>query len=165
MKQRKTRSRTGLTLIEIVAALFPAFVLLFAAGIVLVYGQRALHHEWRQVDLLRDASLAMQQMRQSIRSATGATLDADGNGIKVEVIRGTSKVDIRFWFVPGQKALLYKIGEEEQRTLLDSVVESASFQIDSVHKNKVTIDLDLQNFDSDAQISSTITMRNYGEGT
>jgi prepilin-type N-terminal cleavage/methylation domain-containing protein len=153
----KPRRDAGLTLIELVVALSLACIVFFAAATILVFGQKSLNRGWEQANLQRDASYAMLKMKQSIRSATQATLDEDGNGVKIFHTAGW----IRFWWLPGPKDLLYQLEGEDQQLLLDGVAEQAHF---TVGGNKVTIDLTLENNNYQTHLLSTTMMRNYAAG-
>lgn len=153
----KPRRAAGLTLIELVVAFSMACIVFFATATILVFGQRSLNHGWQQANLQRDTSYAMLKMKQSIRGATLATLDGDGNGVKIFHTAGW----IRFWWLPGPKDLLYQLEGEDQQLLLDGVVDNADFNVDG---SKVTVGLELQNGDCEAQLSTTTMMRNYAAG-
>lgn len=157
MKRKKTKNRAGFTLVELIIALAAACIVLSATAIILIFGQRSLSHEWQQVNLQRDASFAMQKMKQSIRSATKAQLENDGNGLRIYNDAGW----IKFWCVSGQKNLLYQLKDEDPQTLLDGTVKSATFVIGGA-ANTVTIDLDVKSGDCETQITSTTMMRNFG---
>ena len=145
-------------MVEMIVALASACIVILATSIIIIYGQRSLDQGYQQMNLQRDASYAMLKMKQSIRGATQAQLDEDGNGVKI--YHNTEW--IRFWFVPGTKNLLYQLEGEEPQELLGGIVESATFAIDSVKQNTVTVYLGLKNDDCEAQTSSTIMMRNHG---
>jgi hypothetical protein len=154
----KLRRAAGLTLIELVVAFSTACVVFFATAIIMVFGQRSLNHGWQQANLQRDASYAQLKIKQSIRGATQATLDEDGNGVKIFHAAGW----IRFWFVSGPKDLRYQLEGEDERTLLDGVVENATFNVTG---SKVTVNIELQNGDCEALLATTTMMRNYSAGT
>jgi hypothetical protein len=152
------RRAAGLTLIEMVVAFSAALIVFFATGIMMVFGQRSLNHGWEQANLQRNASYAMLRIKQSIRAGTLAQLDEDGRGVKVYRPAGW----IRFWFVPAQRDLRYQLEGEEERTLLDNMVESMTFEIDSDSHKTVTVGLELQKDNCEARILSTTLLRNYG---
>lgn len=158
MKRKKTKNRAGFTLVELIIALAAACIVLSATAIILIFGQNSLSREWQQVNLQRDASYAMLKIKQSVRSATKAELEGSGDGVKIYNDAGW----IRFWYVSGQKNLLYQLKDADPQILLDGTVESATFLIDGAAANTVTIDLDLKKGDSETQITSTTMMRNYG---
>jgi hypothetical protein len=147
----------GLTMIELVVAFSAALVVFFAAATILVFGQRSLNRGWEQANLQRDTSYAMLKMKQSIRGAIGATLDEDGNGVKIFHAAGW----IRFWWLPGPKDLQYQLDGEAEQTLLDGVVDNVIFEVDG---NKVTIDLELVKNNYQTHLSTTTMMRNYAAG-
>jgi type II secretory pathway pseudopilin PulG len=153
----KPRRAAGFTLIELIVAFSMACVVFFAAATILVFGQRSLNRGWEQANLQRDASYAMLKMKQPIRSAIGATLDGDGNGVKIFHTAGW----IRFWWLPGPKDLLYQLEGEDQQLLLDGVAKQVYF---TVGGNKVTIDLNLEKNNYQTRLLSTTMMRNYAAG-
>jgi Tfp pilus assembly protein FimT len=154
---RGHRRDAGLTLVELAIAFATAAIVFFATGTIMVFGQRSLNRGWQQANLQREASLAMLKMKQSIRGATNATLDEDGNGVKIYHSAGW----IRFWFVPGPKDLRYQLEGEQEQTLLDGVVEQADFAVDA---SKVTVDLALLEDDYEARLVTTTMMRNFTAG-
>jgi hypothetical protein len=160
MRAQQLKTRAGLTLVEIILTLAAASIVLFATAIILIFGQRSLDHGWRQANLQREASYAILKMKQSIRNAARAELEEDGSVIKIYHSSGW----IKYKFVPDQKDLLYQLEGEQEQTLLDGIVESVTFGTDPVTNNTVTVGLNLKNSDCQAQISSTILMRNYGSG-
>jgi hypothetical protein len=103
----------------------------------------------------------MLKVKQSIRNGTHAQLDADGDGVKIYHTAGW----IRFWFVPGQKDLRYQLEGEAEQTLLDGIVQNATFEVNTATNKTVTVGLELQKGNSEAQLSSTTLMRNYASGT
>jgi len=161
VRGHQLKTRAGLTLIEIIVALAAAFIVLLATAIILIFGQKSLDHGWRQVNLQRDASYAMLKMKQSIRNAAKAELEEDGSVVKIYRNSGW----IKYKFVPGQKNLLCQLKGEQGQILLDGIVESVTFGIDPATHNTVTVGLNLKKNDCQAQISSTIMMRNYGAGS
>jgi hypothetical protein len=141
-------------------ALVGAIIVLLATAIIMVFGQRSLNRGWQQANLQRDAAYAMLKVKQSIRTGTQAELDGDGLGVKIYHNAGW----IRFWFVPGQKDLRYQIEGGDERTLLNNVVENATFEVDSTTHKTATVAFELQDGASETQLSSTTLMRNYAAG-
>jgi prepilin-type N-terminal cleavage/methylation domain-containing protein len=150
-------THSGLTLIELMVAIGIGCIVLLSTALILVFGQKSLNHGLQQATLQRDASYAMLKAKQSIRTGTQAVLDADGQGVKIYHTAGW----IRFWFVPGQKDLRYQLEGESEQTLLDGVVNVATFEVDSTTHKTVTVGFVLQNGDCEARLSSTTFMRNY----
>lgn len=161
MSKMTTTNRTGLTLVELMVALTAGLIVMLGTTSLLAIAQKSWNREWEQANLQRDASHAMLKVKQSIRNGTQAALDADGHGVK---IYHTAKW-IRFWFVPTQKDLRYQIEGEAEQTLLDGVVENATFEVDAATNKAVTVGIELQKGHSEAQFSSTTMMRNYVSGT
>ena len=77
-----------------------------------------------------------------------------GYGVKIHHTAGW----IRFRFVPAQKDLRYQLEGEAEQTLLDGVVEDATFEVDTTTNKTVTVGLELQKGACEAQLSSTTMM-------
>ncbi len=153
----RNRRAAGLMLIELVIAFSAACIVFFAMAIIMVFGQRSLNRGLQQANLQRDASYANLKIKQSIKGATQAQLDMDGNGVTIYHGAGW----IRFWFLPGQKDLRYQLDGEDEQTLLDGVVEQADFNVDG---SKVIVGLELLDGNCEARFVSTTMMRNYSAG-
>jgi prepilin-type N-terminal cleavage/methylation domain-containing protein len=154
-------NRTGLTLIEMMVALAAGLIVMLGTASLLALAQKSWNREWDQANLQRDVSRAMLKVKQSIRNGTNAQLDADGYGVKIFHTGGW----IRLWFVSGQKDLRYQLEGETEQTLLDGVVQDATFEVDATTNKTVTVGLELQKGNCEAQLSSTTMMRNYASGT
>lgn len=158
----KIRTRPALTLTEMLVAMIMVTIILSAAAVTMVYGHRALDIQWEQVSIQRDAMYAMQKIKQSIRSASLAVIEEDGNIVKVYNNGQWTK----YKFVPGGKDLRYQLeGQTEEITIIDGIVESASFSIDPSTNSTVTINLYLKNGEHESKISSGVTMRNFITGS
>jgi prepilin-type N-terminal cleavage/methylation domain-containing protein len=154
-------NRTGLTLIEMMVALAAGLIVMLGTASLLALAQKSWNREWDQANLQRDVSRAMLKVKQSVRNATHAQLDADGYGVKIFHTGGW----IRFCFISGQKDLRYQLEGETEQTLLDGVVEDATFEVDTTTNKTVTVGLELKKGPCEAQLSSTTMMRNYASGT
>jgi prepilin-type N-terminal cleavage/methylation domain-containing protein len=161
MSKMTPTNRTGLTLIELMVAMAVGLIVMMGTTALLALAQKSWNREWDQANLQRDVSYAMLKVKQSIRNGTQAQLDADGAGIKIFHTAGW----IRFWFVSGQKDLRYQLEGEAEQTLLDGVVEDATFEVDATTNKTVTVGLELHKGNCEAQLSSTTLMRNYPSGT
>lgn len=158
MKKTKKSGRPGLTLIELLVAAAAACIVIIAAAIVLVFGQKSWNYGLQQANLQRDASFAMLKMKQSISSGTKAQLDDDSLGVKIFQTSGWT----RYWFVPGENDLRFQIEGQEEQTLLDGIVEDASFEIDPNTSKMVLVEIELQKNGSQARLFSQTMMRNFG---
>ena len=161
MSKMTPTNRAGLSLIELMVALAVGLIVMLGTASLLACAQKSWNRDWEQANLQRDVSRAMLKVKQSIRNGTKAQLDADGNGVKVFHTAGW----IRFWFVPTQKDLRYQLEGEAEQTLLDGIVQNATFEVDTTTHKTVTVGLELQEGNSEAQLSSTTLMRNYASGT
>ncbi len=157
MSKMTPTNRTGLTLIELMVALVVGLIVMMGTTSLLAFAQKSWNREWDQAALQRDVARAMLKVKQSIRSGTHAELDEDGNGVKIY----HTGAWIRFWFVPGQMDLRYQLEGEAEQTLLDGTVQDATFEIDATNHKTVTVGLELQKDNCEAQLSSTTLMRNY----
>jgi type II secretory pathway pseudopilin PulG len=169
----KKQAPAALTLVEMLVAMIMVTIVLSAAAVTMIYGQRSLDHEWQQVGIQREASYAMLKMKQTIRSASQAQITGNGKGFKVY----KDNQWIKFKYVSGAKDIRYKVlggGEEwedydiedpEANTLINGIVESAYFSIDPSTNSTVTISFYLKNGQYEAQVSSSVTMRNFVTGS
>ena len=158
MKKTKKSNRRGLTLIELLVASAAVCIVVLAAGIILVFGQKSWNYGLQQSGLQRDASFAMLKMKQSISSGTKAQLDADSLGVKIFQTSGW----IRYWYVSGENDLRFQTEGQEVQTLLDGTVEDASFEIDPNTGKMVIVEIQLQKNGSQTRLSSKTMMRNFG---
>jgi Tfp pilus assembly protein PilW len=149
----KTKSRKGLTLIELSIAIATAAIVVLATGIVVFIGQTSWNETWKKVNLQRDASYAMLRMSRSIQAATSAAADANGPVLNID------NGSIIFSYAADTNDLQCQIGEQSQ-TIINGKVEDLQFNV--VGNNKVTIDLSLKEDDAQAHFVSTVMMRNYG---
>jgi type II secretory pathway pseudopilin PulG len=154
----KKTNKAGFTIMELIVALAAACIIVFAAGIVLVFGQRSWDRGLEQAGVQRDASFAMLRMKQSISAGRSVALDADGMGVKIFNSTGW----IKYRFYPGQKDLRYQIDGQSEQTLLGGIVRNAAFDVDPNTHKMVIIDIELQKHISQTRLSSKTMMRNYG---
>jgi len=144
-------------LIELMVAIGVAGIVFLATALVLVFGQKSLNRGWQQANLQRDASYAMLKVKQLTRSGNRAEIDEDGQGVKIYHNTGW----VRFWFVPAHKDLRYQLEGEQEHTLLDGVVDAATFEVDSTTHKTVTVGFELEDGGCETRLSSTTFMRNY----
>lgn len=154
------KNRSGLTLPEIIIALTAGLIVFLATATILVFGQKSWNREWNQTNLQRDAAHAMLKMKQSIRNGNKAELEDDGAGVKIYYTGGW----IRFYSVSNQKDLRYQLEGEDEQTLLDGVVDSATFEVDPTTQKTVKVDIRLQDGGCKAGLLTTTMMRNYAQG-
>ncbi len=159
MNNRKLKNRAGLTIIELMVAMISASLVVLATGSILMFGQRSLNRQWQHVNLQREVSNTMLEIKHTIRGANKALLEAE-DGLAVRIYNSAGWT--RYMFSPETKSLLYQKQDQEEQTLLDGLVESASFVIDSTTNSTVTVTIKLQQGEYQAQATSTINMRNYG---
>jgi prepilin-type N-terminal cleavage/methylation domain-containing protein len=152
------KRRFGFTMVEMLVTMAAASVAILATAIILVLGQELYKRSWQQACLQRDAAETMLRIKQSIRSANSAQLDADGLGIKI--FRPTGW--IKFRYKAGQHDLGYQLQGEEERTLLAGTVSNATFSIDTSSHKTVTVNLELSQGRCTAKMMSTTLMRNFG---
>ena len=158
MNNRKLKNRAGLTLIEVMVAMISASLVVLATGSILMFGQRSLNRQWQHVNLQREVSNTMLEIKHTIRGANKALLEADGLTVRIYNSAGWT----RYMFSPETKSLLYQKQDQEEQTLLLGLVESASFVIDPTTNSTVTVTIKLQHGEYQVQATSTINMRNYG---
>ena len=157
LKNRKT-TRSGLTIIELMVAAAAVTIVLFAAAIMVVFGQKSWNNELLRANLQRDASYAMLKMKRSINSATGVQIDKDELGIKLSQTTGW----VRYRFNPEDKDLCRQVEGESLETVLDGIVEDVTFAVDPNTNKMVQVDIELHKNNCTARISSKTMMRNSG---
>ncbi|MBN2019843.1 MAG: hypothetical protein JW749_06425 [Sedimentisphaerales bacterium] len=153
----KKTNRTGLTIVELMVAVSAACIVVLSAGIILVYGQKSWDQGLRQAHLQREVSLVMLRVKKSISEGRAAVVDNDGLGVKIYNSAGW----IRYRYEAGQNDLVYQIDGEEERTLLDGIVQDASFDLDPNTGKMVLVDIDLEKDGAQAGLSSKTLMRNF----
>ncbi len=158
MRTHQSKNRAGMTLVELLVTIAAAMIVILATAVVLVFGQNSLDSEWQKVTFQREASYAMLRIKQAIRCANKAELEEDGNVVKIYNNSGW----VKYKYAPDQKNLLYQFEGEDEQILLEGIVESVTFEIDSVNKNAVTFGFQLKNDNCETQDSSKVMMRNYG---
>jgi len=157
----KTKSRKGLTIIELMVAVMAGAIVVLAAGIVIVLGQTSWNQTWKKVNLQRDASYAMLRMTHSIQAATSAAADVNGPVLNIKIKDPNppyTEHTIIFSYVADTNNLQCQIGGQPQ-TIINGEVKDLQF---NVAGNTVTIDLSLKKDDAQAHFKSTVMMRNYG---
>ena len=154
--QTKNTNRTGLTIIELMVAAAAVTIVIFAAAIMLVSGQKAWNNELLRSSLQRDASYAMLKMKKSISSATQAQIDKDELGIILTQTAGS----VRYRFNPESKDLFCQVEGESLEQILNGTVEDLTFAIDPNTKKMVSVDIELQKNNCAARLYSKTLMRN-----
>jgi hypothetical protein len=151
-----TRSR-GLTIVELMVAAAAVCIVVLAAGLILVYGQKSWDQGLRQAKLQRDVSYAMLRIKQSISAGTLAQVDGDGQGVKI--FNGSGWIKYRFY--NSQHDLRFQEDGGEEQTLLEGLVGNASFVLDPNTGKMVLVDIELEKDGSNARLLSKTMMRNY----
>jgi len=151
----KTKSKKGLTLVELMAAVATGTFVILAAGMVLTFGQQSWNNEWKRACLQREASWLMLEITQPIRAAWLATVD-DPNNKSIIIYNGDD--NIRFSQVPGQNILRKRINDGTNIDI-STKVEDLTFDVSG---KKVITNLTLEVDDIEARTTSTVMMRNYG---
>jgi prepilin-type N-terminal cleavage/methylation domain-containing protein len=152
----KTKSRKGLTLIELMIAIAAGAFIVLAVGMVIVNGQTFLNEAWKKVNLQRDASYAMLVMSQSIKKATSAVVDANTRAVTITDPNGGTT---RFQWNSGQnKIRCHLLGGGSPYTIINNV-QNLQFYLDDVN-DTVTMYLRLQKDNVQTYFVSTVMMRN-----
>lgn len=159
----KKQERTGFTIVELMISMMMVSIVLSAAVIVMIYGQRSFDREYAKVNLQRDAMYALHRIKQVIRGANQASIEGDGDGVKIYY--GSDWTEFKFF--PEQKNIRYKTtGDEDyDKILLDGVVENAAFAIDPNTNKTVTVSISLKDGPYEAQVSTSVSMRNFVTGS
>lgn len=150
----KIKSRKGLTLVELMVAIAAGIIVVLATGMVVFLGQTSWNDSWRKVNLQRDASYAMLKISQSVKSATAASVDAEGEVLTIT--QGISTITFSYLDASGD---LECDVDGNTETVIDGKVGDLQF---SVEGNKVIIDLTLEEGEAQASFASTVMMRNLG---
>lgn len=158
MRKISRKNRAGITLAEIIVTLLVASIVISATAVILIIGQNSLERGWKQVNVHRDAAYSITRIKHAIRCATNAELEEGGNILKIYNGPGW----IKYKYVPGQKNLLCQFEGEDEQIIIDGIVESATFVIDPVNNNAITVNIQLKKDDYEVTLSSTTMMRNYG---
>ena len=156
MNCMKARKLEGFVLIELILAMGLSLIVALALGAVMAANQTRWDNAWDKVNLQQDASSVMLTLSHSIKEATSATVENDGQAICTYDTGGTW---VRFVFQPNTSSLTYQAQGQSTQTLIDGYVENMAFDVED---NKVGIDLVLQRDGREVQLSSTVQMRNYG---
>jgi hypothetical protein len=159
MLKNRNKFRAGLTLIELMVAAAAVTIVLFAAAIMLVFGQKSWNNELLRANLQRDASYAMLKVKRSISSATQAQFDKDELGVKLSQLSGW----VKYRFIPDEKKLCCQVEGEEEKTIFDGTVEDVKFAIDPGTNKMVLVDIELQKNNCNVRLSSKTLMRNCGK--
>ncbi len=154
----KRTIRHAFTLTEMLLAVVAAAVVFCAAAIILAAEQRLWNRALQQAALQRDASVAMVKIMQVVKPATSAVIEDSGTTLTIHGDSGWTKV----LFVPDQSSVAYQAEGQEPETLLNGVVQSATF---TVQNGAVTVGIHLLRGQSDARLSHTTLMRNRPVGT
>jgi Tfp pilus assembly protein PilV len=160
MNKIVAKNMMGLTLMEMMVALSVACVVFLAVATILIGGQRSMDRTLQQANLQRDASRSMLMMKKFIRCASKAEVNPDGNEVTIFNTNGW----VKFRYNQARKDLRYQIEKEDEKTLLDGVVDNAIFEIDSADNKQIMVELDLLNGCSRTALSSQTMMRNYAAG-
>jgi type II secretory pathway pseudopilin PulG len=156
MSKNKKTIKAGFTLIELMVAAASVTIVLFAAAVMVVFGQKSWNQELLRSNLQRDASLAMLKMKRSICSATQVQLDKDA--LEMKLFQTTKWVKYRY--IPDEKDLCTQIEGEEEQTILDGTVEDVTFAVDPNTNKMVLVDIELEKNNCKARLSSKTMMRN-----
>jgi len=161
MYKTTAKNRAGLTLLEMMVALAISCIVLLTLAIVLVGGQRSMDRTLQQANLQRDASQTMLQIKHYIRAAGSAEVNPDGNEVTIYSSDGGWA---KFRFVQTQKDLCFQLEGKDEQTLLEGIVDSASFELDPDNNKVVNVELQLQNNAAEIRLLSTAMMRNHTIG-
>jgi prepilin-type N-terminal cleavage/methylation domain-containing protein len=152
------KKRTGFTLVEMLTTIALGCIVILATALIMVFGQQSYNRNWQQATLQRDIANSMLRIKQALRVATAAQLDADGKGIKIFRPSGW----IIFRYESSQYDLRYQLQDQEEETLLDGNVSNMTFAIDASNHKTVTVSLELSKGPCKTKMTSTTLMRNYG---
>jgi Tfp pilus assembly protein PilW len=153
----KTKSRKGLTLIELLIGIIASAIVVFATGILIVRGQTSWNEAWERVNLQRDASYAMLVMSQSIKKAASVSVQVVANSKTLKITDAAGGTTSFSWN-SGQDTLRSWVGTGSPSTVIDDV-NGLEFYADDVN-GTVTIGLWLQEGNVQTYFVSTVMIRN-----
>jgi len=155
---KKKKSKEGMTLVELMAAVATGTFVILAAGIVLSFGQESWNEECKRAGLQREASYVMLEMTTQFKAATAAMID-DVNFSAIRVYNPDGD-NIRFGKVSGQTILRKNINDGTNIDITNKL-QNLQFYVSPSGK-KITTNLTLQVDNVQASSVSTVMLRNFG---
>ena len=152
-------SRRGMTMVELLVVVIIAMIVFLSIGSGLVTGNKYWNEAWKEVNLQRDASFAMNIITRPIKEATNATVAEDDDSVLT--IKNLNGGNVTFSLAsdtPETKRLQRQFEGYNPQKIIGNV-EDLQFNVDG---NKVRIYLRLKEDDLQLSFASTIMMRNYG---
>lgn len=168
----KKKSSGGFTLAELMMAMLMAGIVFSAASVIMAFGQKSLDREWERTAIQRDAVRVMQFIKHNVRGASTARAIAGGkilmvykdnrwmiikyeeNAKSIRCLSQKSEPDDKI--VSGEEG----IASPDEWSLVEGLVESASFSIDPASASTVIVDFTLKDREYNASAKSSVTMRN-----
>ena len=151
----KTKAQKGFTLIEVIIGMATGAIVVLATGTALVSGHIFWNKALEKVNLQRDASHAMLTISQAVKEGTAAQLESDGKAITIYREAGWIKFD----HAEHTSNIRYVIEGGPGEITINDNVEYLQFNLEG---NKVTIDLRLNDGNSQNHFVTTVMMRNTG---
>ncbi len=168
----KKKLSGGFTLAELMMAMLLAGIVFSAASVIMAFGQKSLDREWERTAIQRDAARVMQFIKHNVRGASIAKTIGGGKGIIVYkdnrwmlLKYDANKKSIRCLSQksePDEKIVNGELDLESKDAwyLVERLVESASFSIDSASASTVIVDFTLKDGEYKSSVKSSVTMRN-----
>jgi len=159
MKTIKTRSRRGITLVELLVVVVITMIVFLSIGSGLYAGHRCWNEAWKKVNLQRDASYAMNIITRPIKGATSVTVAEDDDSVlAIDSFGGRQTTFSMEPDTPETGKLLRQFAEANPHKIIGNV-EDLVFIVDG---NRVRIFIRLKQEDIEVALASTVMMRNYG---
>jgi prepilin-type N-terminal cleavage/methylation domain-containing protein len=142
----------GFTIIELMVAMVIGSILAITAGSMLYYIFLTWHRNTDEVELQRDATIAMNMISRAIRAATANDIQAASQSlvIKNKTFYNTNS---SLWYDPDTTIANNEI------EIINNKVNSISF-INNAPEHSIGIDIELQDGVKSTAVSSTISYRN-----
>jgi hypothetical protein len=159
MKTIKTKSRRGITLVELLMVIVITMIVFLSIGSGLYAGHKCWNEAWEKVNLHRDASYAMNIISRPIKGATSVTVSEDDDSVlTIDSFGGGRTTFSMEPDTPETKKLQRQFAEANPHKIIGNV-EDLVFIVDG---NRVRIFIRLKQEDIEVALDSTVMMRNYG---
>ena len=99
---RRTRTRRGMTLIELMASLSLMVLLMVGTGAMMVGGLRSFQRTSASIDQSETNARTMRRITETLRQAVGVTVSTDGRSVQFQLPRLTVSADA----ITGERELL-----------------------------------------------------------
>jgi len=146
-------------MVELLIVVIITMIVLLSIGSGLVAGHNYWNEAWKEVNLQRDASYAMNIITRPIKEATNATVGEDDDSVLTIDRQDGGRITFSMASeTPETNRLQRQIAGFNPQKIIGNV-EDLVFNVDG---NRVRIYIQLKQDDLELSLASTIMMRNYG---